>query len=152
MLTLKQGKIEETSRGGSKMYRCIPAVKKKCGIDCEGTYYGDDCDCAKLNMAYLPPTVRDELSAYRATGYTPEEVSKFTEYKRDGRTPLDDLMVLKFYRGLGFTPEELAKLISIAQGFIRDSHPFEADKILCHVGSLEYLFAIAKAEGRGICE
>lgn len=57
------------------MYKCIPAVKKKCGIQCDGTYNGTDCECAKLNMAYLPPTVRDELTAYRATGFTPEEIA-----------------------------------------------------------------------------
>lgn len=57
------------------MYKCIPAVKKKCGIDCEGTYNGTDCECAKINMAYLPPTARGELTAYRAIGFTPEEIA-----------------------------------------------------------------------------
>lgn len=53
-------------------YRCQLGVMRRCEIHaaggCDGTYNGDDCECAADNQAYIPQTERDELKAYRALG------------------------------------------------------------------------------------
>lgn len=56
-------------------YKCLLGVMKKCP-DCEGPEctYAKGSRCEEDNLSYLPPTLRQELMAYRATGLMPEDI------------------------------------------------------------------------------
>lgn len=61
------------------MFKCQKSVMEKCPdreICGDGTYLGTDCECAKANEAYIARTERQELTAYHATGLSPEEIIK----------------------------------------------------------------------------
>ncbi len=67
-------------------YKCLPGVMAKCP-DCEGPEctYAKGSRCEEDNLSYLPPTLRQELMAYRATGLTPGRVAELAQADRDGR-------------------------------------------------------------------
>lgn len=75
---------------GSK-YRCDPAVVRKCGgaeLCGDHIYNGDDCECAKINQEYMPPTERQELATYRTSGLTPDKLAHAAELlkaEKEGR-------------------------------------------------------------------
>jgi len=71
------------------MYRCAAGLMRKCPVrkehGCDGTYNGDDCECARDNQAYMPPTEREELAEYRALG-TVEHLSRLLGIEIKRRT------------------------------------------------------------------
>ena len=70
-----------------EMYKCVRGVMKDCPDykkgNCDGTYNGTECDCAKENHSHMLPTERADLQAYRSLGTVEEfRALKEAEQKR----------------------------------------------------------------------
>ena len=50
------------------------------------------------------------------------------------------------YEATKLEPEQVEKLLKIAKAIIRDSYPFEGDKILCHIAAIQHLFATVESK------
>ena len=55
---------------------------------------------------------------------------------------------LHAYEATGFEPEEIEKILKLTRAIIRDSSPFEGDKILCHIATLSHLMAVIAKESQ----
>ena len=68
---------------------------------------------------------------------------------RDGDVTVSNSDVarkLAAYEVIGLAPERVAEIIDIARWIVRDSRPFEADKILIYAGSLREVLNRAEVE------
>lgn len=76
--------------------KCLPGVMKKCP-DCDGPEctYAKGSRCEEDNLSYLPPTLRQELMAYRDTGLTPEVLKEFAPFLDEMRKSLGAMRRLK---------------------------------------------------------
>lgn len=84
----------------------------------------------KSNSKYLDAK-NHKLQQYENTGLNPGDIPTALEMCKI-KIALDNL---REYQALG-TPAELGEMVKISRGIIRDSSPFEGDKILCHVTEL----------------
>lgn len=83
-------------------HRCLPGVMAKCPYgDRPVCTYEDGSQCEKDNLAYLPPDIMEELKAYRATGFEPQDIKK---------TFNDNVLLKLASRILGWTPDHLREL------------------------------------------
>jgi len=53
---------------------------------------------------------------------------------------------ISVYEDSGLSPEQISAIIKTCDGLIRDSVPFEADKIQCHIGQLRHIKSFTSAE------
>lgn len=64
-------------------HRCLPGVMARCPHgDRPVCTYEEGSQCEKDNLAYLPPTIREEWESYKATGLEPEEIRRMQEYMK----------------------------------------------------------------------
>ena len=75
-------------------YKCLPGVMEKCP-DCEGPEctYAKGSRCEEDNLSYLPPTLRQELMAYRATRLTPAEIELYKEAQEISESMAPDRLI-----------------------------------------------------------
>lgn len=49
------------------------------------------------------------------------------------------------YEDIGYAPYQIQEIITAAVSICRDSEPFDGDKVLCNVATLNHLFAVVAA-------
>jgi predicted TIM-barrel enzyme len=53
------------------------------------------------------------------------------------------------FKASGLKPEQTSEMLKLVKGIIRDSKPFESDKILIQIGDLKHLLAVAGIKTKG---